>query len=237
MTSSFDDNNTPTNEQPSGSDDVRDAVAGFFGADMLNLLDDSDGSSQTDESRSGSLENLVASIDSEHTGSATAVLEQPATSVRAAAGQQRCIVFTLNGTRYAVAMENVLEVDTVPSITPIPNVPDWVEGVTNLRGEIISVVDLRRFLSLETADLDRSQRLLVIKSHASEVTTSLIVDRVIGLRSFPSNAVTNTSAPVETNVARFLSGVVEHEEGLLAVLNVERLLQSDEMRQFEAVLS
>lgn len=219
---------------PTDGDDVRDAVAGFFGSEMLNLLGDGQ---QAPVAGNQSLEGLIAGIDSEQPASATALLDAPVAPAVPVTNQQRCIVFTLNGTRYAVAMENVLEVDTLPAVTPIPNVPDWVEGVTNLRGEIISVVDLRRFLSLDAAEADRSQRLLVIKSHRSEVTTSLVVDRVIGLRSFPADAVTEPAAPIETNVAPFLAGVVEHEEGLLAVLNVERLIGCDEMRQFEAILT
>ncbi|MEZ5365126.1 MAG: chemotaxis protein CheW [Bryobacterales bacterium] len=56
------------------------------------------------------------------------------------------IVFGLHGARYAVSIRSVLELDRLSPITPVPNTPEFVLGVTNVRGEVVSVIDLRRLL-------------------------------------------------------------------------------------------
>lgn len=217
-------------ETADDSSSIRDAVAGFFGEDMLGVLDQQD---DTAEAIVGGLDHLIGEIDSQSNGAAH--LENATTrSVAAATDLVRCIVFTLDETRYAVAMDNVVEVDRLPAITSIPNVPAWIEGLANLRGEIISVVDLRQFLNMDALEFDQSRRMLIVRSNNTDLTTSLIVDRVIGIRTFPKASITKPASPVHSNVARFLSGVVEHDGELLAVFDLEKMLQDDAIRQFEA---
>ncbi|MFT5092659.1 MAG: chemotaxis signal transduction protein [Planctomycetaceae bacterium] len=213
------------------SSSIRDAAAVFLGADMLGVLDQQDDSA---EGIVGGRDHLIGEIDSQSNGAAH--LEDAASgNVTAAADLVRCIVFTLDETRYAVAMDNVVEVDRLPAITSIPNVPAWIEGLANLRGEIISVVDLRQFLNMEALEFEQSRRMLTVRSHNTDLTTSLIVDRVVGIRTFPKASITKPASPVHSNVARFLSGVVEHDGELLAVFDLEKMLQDDAIRQFEAL--
>lgn len=243
MTSQFenDDNVHPESSQSdpgnssakqienSGEDSsIRDAVAGFFGEDMLGVLDQQE---DVAEAVVGGLDHLIGEIDSQSNGAAH--LEET-TGGNVAADLVRCIVFTLDETRYAVAMDNVVEVDRLPAITSIPNVPAWIEGLANLRGEIISVIDLRQFLNMDSIDHEQSRRMLIVRSNATDITTSLIVDRVIGIRAFPKASITKPASPVYTSVAKFLSGVVEQDGELLAVFDLERMLQDDAIRQFEA---
>jgi purine-binding chemotaxis protein CheW len=132
-----------------------------------------------------------------------------------------------------VPIANVIEIGQPLSITPVPNVPDWVPGVANLRGEIISMVDLRAFLGMERVGYRQASRMLVAQASQEDMTTGLVVDRVNGIRYLSADRIGEPTAPIEDQVTPYLDGVYEHEERLLVVLNLDRLLLSPEMQQFE----
>lgn len=145
----------------------------------------------------------------------------------------RHVVFVLDDTPYAVPMENVLELQRLPRITPLPSSPEWLRGVTNLRGEVLSVVDLRSLLGLSPAENSVSQRLVVVRSTVEEIATGWIVDRMIGVRRLAMDDMQPSSTLTIGAAARFVNGIVDCEGQLIAVLDVNRVLSSPEMRQFE----
>ena len=215
-------------------DSVHEAVAGFFGETLANQV-----ARNTDvEAAAGSLEQLVASIDAARVltdGTAASQGNGRRTAGAEAGAIARYIAFDLGGTRYAVAMENVLEVERLPAVTPIPNVPDWIDGLSNLRGEIISVVDLRRFFDMAENESDRTRRMLVVQSHEADVTTSIVVDRVAGIRNLPLKAVQAPTSAVASAGSEFITGTAETGDELLVILDLEALLQCDRMQQFNAM--
>src|SRR5262249_17419684 len=94
------------------------------------------------------------------------------------------MVFSLADMDYAVPLSHVLEVGRTRPITPVPNLTDWILGVANVHGDIVSMISLRRFLGLPLRDTGPESRLLVVKANSGpELTTGLIVDRIRGIRS------------------------------------------------------
>lgn len=144
------------------------------------------------------------------------------------------VLFVLNGSQYAVPMENVLELQRLPRITSLPSVPAWLRGVTNLRGEVLSVVDLRSLLGLPTAETHVSQRLVVVRSMLEEIATGWIVDQVVGMRRLATEDMQPSTTLATGAATRFVSGLVDYDGQLIAVLDVNRILSSPEMRQFES---
>lgn len=143
------------------------------------------------------------------------------------------VLFVLDDTQYAVPMENVLELQRLPRVTPLPTVPGWLRGAANLRGDVLSVVDLRSLLGLPAVESSASQRLIVVRSTLEEIATGWIVDRVIGVRRLATGDMQPTSTLATGASTRFLNGIVEYDNHLIAVLDVNRVLSSPEMRQFE----
>src|SRR5262249_53212358 len=143
------------------------------------------------------------------------------------------VMFTLAGAEYAVPIDNVLEVGRPLTPTPVPNVPDWVLGVANVRGDIVSMIDLRGFLGLPP-HRGPERRLLVVRPRSEELAVGLLVDRVGGIRDIPPASV-NTGAPADGAVAAYVHGVVEADGERLVVLDLERLLLTPELRAFELV--
>ena len=189
----------------------------------------------------GVLDSLIANIDSElalgeRSAGTQAVSHTFTTASNDAVGddEEQHVIFTLDGASYSFPIASVTEIGRLLAVTPLPNVPEWVAGVANLRGDIISVVDLRRFLGLGEDQAARGGRMLVVRSQTEEIHTALVVDAVRGIRIFNGGRVQQVTAPVETSVTPYMRGVYEHEKGLVVLLDPEKLMLSPEMQQFEA---
>lgn len=145
---------------------------------------------------------------------------------------QRYLLFTVGNTCYAATVSNILEIGRVPTVTPVPNVPGWLPGLINLRGEILSVIDLRHFLGFDESLKNDENRLLVVKTEDDEIMTSLVVDQVNGFIQLDATQKGQSSLSSDDKVAPYLDGIYEHEGTIIAIMDIERILQSPEVVQF-----
>ena len=155
--------------------------------------------------------------------------------------RESCLVFSLGGAKFGIPIHQVAELDKLPRITPVPNLPDWVRGVTNLRGEILSVLDLRLLLGMERngpnalsslAPLER-ERILVVRL-GEEMTAALVVDEVSGFASYAQDRLTPADAGEGEKVIALLDGICSSEKHALKILNMDKLMATAELRQLEA---
>jgi purine-binding chemotaxis protein CheW len=197
------------------------------------------------------LDELIASIDAEiqHIfGSGTTVVREARATLNLKRDQEQYVIFKLAGAEYAAPAANVREVGEITTLTPLPNVPQWLLGVTNLRGDILSVVDLCTFLDLDQPDEVEAEsitssassgprEMLIVhsKRDPSLISTGLVVDEVSDIRYLPLDRITEPAAPIEHQIAPYLRGVYDLEGRLLIMLDFERLLLSREMQQFEPI--
>jgi len=144
----------------------------------------------------------------------------------------RYVLLSIASAHYAVLEAFVTELERIPKITPVPRVPAWVRGVTNLRGDVLSVVDMRTFLGLDPTSA-HSARMLVVRLLTEEFSTGLLVDSVDRIVAVPSEAITPTESSLEGPLAPYLRGMCVIEEQLVAVLDLDQLLRSSDIRQFE----
>ena len=95
----------------------------------------------------------------------------------------RYVVFVIGDQQFAIPLRDVREIARKSKITELPGTPSWLYGVTNLRGQILSVTDLRNLLHISSARPTVGEKIIVIHSQQNSLTTSIVVDRVIGIRS------------------------------------------------------
>ncbi|MCA9963579.1 MAG: chemotaxis protein CheW [Anaerolineales bacterium] len=151
------------------------------------------------------------------------------------------VVFMLAGEMYAAPANHVREVAQLTAVTRIPNVPGWLMGVTNLRGDVLSLIGLRAFLGLssnghsEQSFSHGDSQVMVVHSekHASSITTGLVVDEIEDIRYLDTDQIGVLSAPIEDQVAPYLQGVYEENGRLLVLLDLEKLLLSPAIWQFD----
>jgi purine-binding chemotaxis protein CheW len=145
--------------------------------------------------------------------------------------QDQYIRFILEDIRLAIPLQSALEIGHRPEITPLPNLPEWVLGVSNIRGEIISIVDLKGFFRMKTHGLKRDSRFIILYNR--EIKTGIIVDRVLGLLTLDRlREEIRTNPYAEGEISHFISEVVVYEDHLLNILDVDKLLSSPRMDAF-----
>ncbi len=191
---------------------------------------DKDLSSQSDD-----LDKLISEIDSsiQQNYGQVVMSDFGQEAVEEDTDEQKYIIFTLSNKMYGVPILNVLEIGTLSNVTPVPNLPVWIRGVTNIRGEIISVVDLGTYLGIPKMDRLDSGRMLVIRSLDEEISSAIIVDQVNQILNVPQESIMKTEAKVEDKIAPFLNGVFDFNNELIVLLDLEKFFSFPQIRQFD----
>ena len=146
-------------------------------------------------------------------------------------GLNQHIRFSLNDLLFAFPLSNALEIGNKPPITWLPNLPDWALGVSNIRGEIVSIVDLKTFFNLKTATMGRSKRLIII--HNLKIKIGILVDQIMGLLPLDEHAQKLQDSPFRNaEFTDYIKGVIPMEDQPLNILDIEKLLSSQRMTQF-----
>ncbi|QBD82388.1 purine-binding chemotaxis protein CheW [Ktedonosporobacter rubrisoli] len=149
---------------------------------------------------------------------------------------EQYLVFSLAGCELAVKAEQVQAVERLVDLTPVPNVVSWVKGVINLRGSIVSVVDLRMFLDLEQLSYTSRARLLSLQYN--EMVICLVVDSVSEMMPISPATIVPVNAR-QANIPQwalsYAAGCALHANRVLVLLDAARLLFSEKMQRYEAL--
>ena len=137
----------------------------------------------------------------------------------AAAGESIDIVeFALSHERYGVESSYVREVYPLRELTPIPCTPPFLIGVVNVHGQIISIIDLRKFFDLPEEALSEVNNIIIVAKDKAEL--GILTDAITGMRSFPLQDI-QPSLPTLTGVrAEYLKGVTNERLVILDVLKI-----------------
>jgi chemotaxis signal transduction protein len=186
-------------------------------------------SAQAAQQADAALQSIVDEIDAQMTHQSSVFSTDFESQSEAVTTQH--VVFYLGSTRYALPIEAVIEVSTVPRITTLPGIPHYVRGVANLRGEILPVLDMRGLLGLPRFSNTVLERMLVVRFAEQDAVAGFVVDRIRGLARLDKARVTHPQGLVEDAVVRFLEGVTEHENEVLNLLNARKIFLSEEVRR------
>lgn len=136
------------------------------------------------------------------------------------------VSFKIGDEEFGVEILSVQEINKMVTITKVPNAPDFVEGVINLRGKVIPIVDLRTRLKLERKAHDKDTRIIVVEIGGK--TIGFIVDSVQEVLRIPMNI---TEAPPElvSGVdSEFIRSVGKLEDRLIILIDLEKVLSEKE---------
>lgn len=131
------------------------------------------------------------------------------------------VSFEIGSEEYAVDILEVQEIIRMVEITPVPKAPYFVEGVINLRGKVIPIIDLRLRFGLSAAEQTKETRIVVVD--VSRVILGLVVDSVSEVLRVPSNLIESPPSGKQGG-AEFHKGVGRIDGRLLIMLNLNRLL-------------
>lgn len=143
-----------------------------------------------------------------------------------ATGQGQYLSFILAGQQYGIDVLNVLEIKGITMITPIPDVPEHIRGVINLRGNIIPIIDLRLGLQLDASAYNAATVVIVVKVRGGdgERIMGLIVDAVSDVHTIDNGALAappNVGAGLNTDL---ILGIATVDNKMLTLLDMDELV-------------
>jgi purine-binding chemotaxis protein CheW len=142
--------------------------------------------------------------------------------------EMQLVCFKVDHEEYAVSIMKVQEIIRINEITAVPKTKDYMKGIINLRGTVVSVVDMRTRFGLKTPQSQEQSRIVVV--NISGKTTGLIVDSVTEVLRVPKTQIEPPPTSVANFDGKFIDGVVKFNEGkrIIILINVDCLL-SDEV--------
>jgi len=153
------------------------------------------------------------------------------TDLAANGDEQQLVVFQLGAELYGVEIARVHEIIRLQTVTRVPHAPAFVEGVINLRGKVIPVVDLRRRFGLPLGDHTRASRIVVVE--IGDQVVGIVVDGVSEVLRVNKGTIEPPSPVVAGIESDYLHGIAKLPERLVILLNLDRVLARDERRALE----
>jgi purine-binding chemotaxis protein CheW len=149
--------------------------------------------------------------------------------------QEQFVTFALAGEEYGVDILKVQEIIGYKGFTKIPNVNECIQGVLNLRGAVVPVIDLRKKFKLEDKEFDKFTVIMIVEVQGK--TMGLIVDAVSDVVSLNAEDVL-PSPDFSTSVnTEFLKGMGRKDEKFIILLNIDKVMSADELMEAEAVVN
>ena len=148
------------------------------------------------------------------------------------AQKDKYLTFHLAGEDYGIEIKYVTEIIGIQKITEVPDMPDFVKGVINLRGKVIPVMDVRVRFHLASRDYD--ERTCIIVVDINETSVGLVVDEVREVANIPEAQVEPPPATGSGTGSRYIQGMGKLDDEVKIILNVSQLLYEEELAQMEA---
>jgi purine-binding chemotaxis protein CheW len=137
--------------------------------------------------------------------------------------------FRIGRETFGVPISLVHEIVRVPEITSVPEAPDCIEGVINLRGKIVSVVDLRKRFGEKEVRSGKKNRILVVEVEGKMV--GLIVDAASEVLKVPPSEIENPPNVFEEGELNYVTGVGKLKDRLVILVDLSKILQRGELRR------
>lgn len=145
------------------------------------------------------------------------------------------VSFNLGKEEFAVDILKIQEINRMVEITKVPKSPEFVEGVINLRGKVIPIIDLRKRFNLPGSDISKQTRIVVVDIDNKVV--GLVVDAVSEVLRLPASTVEPTPPIVAGIDSEYINGVGKLEDRLLILLDLNKILSKSEKMDLDASIN
>jgi purine-binding chemotaxis protein CheW len=143
--------------------------------------------------------------------------------------EHQLVIFELANELYGVDIAAVEGIIKMQLITVVPHTPSFVEGVTNLRGSVLPVIDLRKRFNLPLQEITKNSRIVVIAIETVQV--GMIVDAVSEVLRVPEEAIEPTPPIITTVDSAFITGIAKLESRLIIFLDLAKVLSINEQEK------
>lgn len=145
----------------------------------------------------------------------------------------RWVTFRLENEKYGIHVMQVQEVLRVTEIAPVPGAPDYVLGIINLRGNVVTVIDTRKRFGLQAKEMDDSTRIVIIESENQVV--GILVDSVAEVVDIRSSEIEQAPNVGTEESAKFIQGVSSIDGELLILVDLNKLLTDEQWAEMNGL--
>lgn len=140
--------------------------------------------------------------------------------------ENQLVVFDLANEHYGVDIGTVESIIKMQPITTVPHAPRFVKGLTNLRGTVLPVIDLRKRFDLSAKDVTNETRIIVVEMDG--LTAGMIVDAVTAVLRVPEGAIEPPPSTVTAVDSTYITGITKIDEQLVILLDLSKVLNVEE---------
>ncbi len=149
--------------------------------------------------------------------------------------KDKFLTFTVGKEDYGLEIYHVTEIIGIQKITEVPDMPDYVKGVINLRGKVIPVMDVRKRFKFDEREYD--DRTCIVVVHINDTSLGLVVDTVKEVSDIPEKDIQPPPEIAEGNRQFFIRGLGKVEEEVKILLDAEKLLCKSDLSKVSSVAS
>lgn len=142
------------------------------------------------------------------------------------------VTFRLDGETYGVNVMQVQEVLRVTEIAPVPGAPDYVIGIINLRGNVVTVIDSRRRFGLMPKVPDEPSRIIIVEVNGNVI--GMLVDSVAEVVYLHQSEIETAPNVGKDDNSHYIQGICSRDDSLLILVDVNRLLSEEEISEFSS---
>ena len=142
------------------------------------------------------------------------------------------VIFSLGGEEYSVDISIVREIIRMVDLTRIPKLPEFIEGVINLRGQITTVIDLRKRFEMEPVVNDNN-RIIIVDLKGEPI--GIIVDSVSEVMTVPPGQIDDMPSIKHARTQEYLKGICKVDDRILILLDLDKILTELEFTQSETI--
>jgi purine-binding chemotaxis protein CheW len=140
-------------------------------------------------------------------------------------GFRRVAVIDLGGEYFGIGLESVREFTRITNLTPLPNCPEHVIGNMNLRGSILTVIDIRSLLEMPPGRFDRSAKAVVVS--VEDITTGIVVDEIHDIASLSPSDISPLPASARQAIGNTAQGVARYGDRAMTILDIGEILRNE----------
>jgi purine-binding chemotaxis protein CheW len=142
------------------------------------------------------------------------------------------VSFNIGQEEFGLGIQSIQEINRMVEITRVPNSPEFVSGVINLRGKVIPIINLRKRFGFPPKENDRNTRIIVVE--LSGMVVGFVVDSVSEVLRIPKNITEPPPSIVAGIGSEYITAVAKLDNRLLILLDLERVLKDKEKQELES---
>lgn len=145
--------------------------------------------------------------------------------------QDQHLIFELSGEEMALPVMNIREIIRYGKLTRMPMMPGFIEGVINLRGHVVPVINLAVKFGMEKAQVDKRTCIIImeLESESTKVQMGIVIEKVLQVIEIPEREIEpGPSLGANFNTA-YIKGMARTEEGFIVILNINKVLSVEEI--------